>query len=42
MGYSLLVGGSLVNKKKNIVAQSSAEIELDVCELLYMKVILDP
>ena len=48
-GYCMFLGGNLVtwrSKKQNVVARSSAEVEFramaqDVCELLWMKIILD-
>jgi len=48
-GYCMFLGGNLVtwrSKKQNVVARSSAEAESrvmaqGVCELLWMKIILD-
>ena len=48
-GYCIFLGGNLVtwrSKKQNVVARSSAEAEFrvmahGVCELLWMKIILD-
>ena len=48
-GYYTFLGGNLVtrrSKKENVVARSSADAEfwamaLGICELLWMKIILD-
>jgi len=49
IGYCMFLGGNLVtwrSKKQNVVARSSAKVEFrvmaqGVCELLWMKIILD-